>query len=260
MKTWTVSDLAKFAKSRQDNELDLTIALTGAKGLGKSTLGVELAEAVMGKDFSFPKCILLTPDPQAIAKHIDATAKNPVIVLDESIGSLYTENWAASSQKALHIYLNQFQRRGKNAILVLCIPSIYDLRGVLVRSSVDIWVHVLSRGTAVVMLRSPAPVEDPFFRKELYEVYTRTAKSMRRWSAVSQYEEDFQRVVYSRMKTFVAFLEFPALEPAFYADYLAHVEGQREEVRKAIFAVAEDERVKTERRRKLLERLECEEP
>lgn len=257
-KTWTVRDFALFCQARQDNDLDLTVALTGAKGLGKSTLGQEVAMEAMGNDYSLDKCVLLTPEPQRIAEHIDAMARNPVIVLDESIGSLYTENWAASSQKALHIYLNQFQRRGKNAVLILCIPSIFDLRGVLVRSSVDVWVHVIGRGKAMVMLRSPAPVADPFFRDDLYELWTQTARVKGHTNALSQYDTDFQRSVYARMPTFVANLDFPELSPKDYAAYLAHVESQREEVRAAIFKAADDDKLKSEKRRLMVDRLKRE--
>lgn len=255
-KPWGIPELSQFCLTRQEHDLDLTIALTGAKGLGKSTLAAELAMEAMKDDFSMSKCILLTPDAMKIAEHIDASARRPVIVLDESIGSLYTENWANSAQKSLHIYLNQFQRRGKNAVLVLCIPSIFDLRGVLVRSSVDLWIHVLGRGEAVVMLRSPAPVQDPFFRDSLFEIWESVARSTSHRNALSQYEVDFQRSVYGRMPTFLAYLNFPELEPKLYKEYLDHVEGQREEIRKSIFEAAEDEKLKSKRRKQMFDREE----
>ncbi len=129
------------------------MVLTGVKGAGKSTAALQIAKAA-DKEYQLERNIVLTPDPEKVAHIINELGTYPCVVLDEAIGSLYTENWAAKGQKGLHVFLQQFQRKDKFCVLVLCIPNIHDLRGPLLRASVDMWIHLFARGEGVAMIRT----------------------------------------------------------------------------------------------------------
>jgi hypothetical protein len=253
-KIWSAKDLAAFCRIRQENELDYTMVLTGVKGSGKSTAALQIARAI-DKGYTLERNVILTPDPQKVAEAIDGLNSAPCVVLDEAIGALYTENWAAKGQKGLHVFLNQFQRKDKFCVLVLCIPSIFDLRGPLLRSSVDMWIHLFGRGDGVIMIRTAMPVPDPFMRDRLLNRWEYVAAQQNcRDKVLAQRTADFQRIVYRGMPTFLKFIKFEALPTEEYNEYMDYVRANKNEIRDAIFEASDDEKIKNQMRRLNYER------
>jgi hypothetical protein len=231
--TWTVKGAANFCKTRQKNNLDYTILVTGKKGSGKSTLTIKVAKEIC--EFTYPKNLIASPNPKVIADTIEAAGVDPAVILDEAIGSLYRENWAKEAQKALHQYFNIHQRRNKRAIIFMCIPNIHDLRGPLIRSSVDMWIHIYAKGKAVVMLPSPFPEEEPF---RVSEISKRRVKIGRREGITKTYQEynsKYQEKVWTSLSTFAAFLRWKELTKAEYSEYLAFTESFRVQHKNELF-------------------------
>lgn len=252
---WEPRDVALFLQVRQENDNDFTTVLTGNKGAGKSTLAYEIAEEVNPLDFSLENNFLLSPDGMEIAEQMDAMTARRAVVLDEAIGSLYTENWSSPDQKGLHVYLNQFQRKDRQTVLLLCIPSIWDLRGPLLRSSVDAWIHLYARGEGALMIKTPMPIEDVFMRDRLRRRWEELAGSEGvRTNVLAQHLPGFQKKVYRGMPTFLKTIRFPELPKPKYDAYMEYVRLNREKIRSAIFAAAEAEKVKREKRRIYVEK------
>jgi ABC-type dipeptide/oligopeptide/nickel transport system ATPase component len=240
--TLTPETLGIFIRSVQQNDRDFTIALTGFKGCGKSTFAMSVAKCAEGENFSIEKNIVLTPDGKEIADHIEKCSSKPVIVLDEAIGSLYREKWSEAAQKALHIYLQQFQRKEKQCVLLMCIPSIHDLRRPLIRASVNMWIHLYeTRGFGVVMMRSALPVQDCFFLDN-FEKFAQHSKV----NIIQQYEVSFQNKTYSRMPTFLGFIRFDNVDEKLYQDYKDYVALNRAKIMDKIFGDSEGEKLNNE--------------
>lgn len=253
---WTPKKLANFCVARQDSDLDWTIGITGEKGFGKSSAVIAICKEIVGNKFSMDANVILVPDAQKITEIIDASGPRPALILDEAIATLYCENWASKEQKGFHIFLNMFQRRDKHCILFLCIPYLQDLRGPLVRSSMNMWIHLYRRGEGVIFIRSSAPfLQDPFMRDAMAEQWYYHAKTENRHRVLLQ-DADFQKTVFASMPTFCAFIKFPQLDTQTYDAYLDHTRKSRVEMKQTLFSGLNDEKIKQKKRQLSVQRLE----
>ena len=253
-RTWNVGVLAEFCKARQKNQYDFTIVISGWKGTGKSTLAYQLAKAI-DPNFSLERNICISPDALDIIAQIEKMNKNCAVVLDEAIGALYIENWAEAEQKAFHQYVNQLQRKGKYAVVINCIPSLADLRGVYLRSAVDLVIHLFAphRGIGAILLRNPTPVtQDPFQLQYLARRWEISASYEGRYNSAAQYDLVFQKSVFFSHPCFQAFIEFDKLPDEEYNAYLDFWDAHRAEINRKIQERALTAKLLREKKRAVL--------
>jgi len=231
---WNISTLSKFIQENQENESDWSMAVTGRKGVGKSTLAYGVCKNT-DRRFSPQRNIIMTPSAEGIADRLEKLEPDSTVSVDESIGALYSENWAKEEQKGLHQYLAQCQRKDKHTATFFCLPSIYDLRGPLRRAGVNMWIRVYQRGEAALLLPSAVEENDPFRLDEIVKVRRKLEKELGRTKTYQQYAPEFQRALYRRLSTFLAILTFPPMSPTEKLDYENYFRTQRESLKSASF-------------------------
>jgi hypothetical protein len=239
--TWQTNTLARFCKKRQDSDLDFTMLISsgGIKGRGKSTYAMQIGRAIC-PTFKLETHMVSSPKPEAIADCIENAGQSPAIVIDEAIGTMYREKWADKAQQAIHQYLQQYQRRDKNAVIIFCIPNIHDFRRPLLRSSVNLWIEIYTRGKAALMLRSAFPEDDCFRLWEFDKITGMMRRKEGRSKTWQEYEPKFQERVYAKLSTFLAFGRFKQMELGDYTNYLTYSDQFRAEGKTKLFSFNKD--------------------
>lgn len=168
----TTKDFAKEVKKHLHDDYDAVIAITSAwEGAGKSTCGIQIGKHI-DKNFDFHKNILYSPTVPAMRKLVQELPKYSVVDADEAIRVLYKLKWGDT----LTIFLNQLYSicRQENLATILPMPRIQDFVEFFRNHKIKFWIHVLERGTAVIMLKDDNPfAPDPWHIKENYKIYTK---------------------------------------------------------------------------------------
>jgi hypothetical protein len=134
---------------------DIVIAISGPRGLGKSTLEVELIEAILGKEIDFKEYLVYSK-----ADFLEAVKNKPdrsIIGNDEAISSLFKRDWQDKKQIEIVKILNMY--RDKCHIIFLLLPNFWDF-DTAIKSSLIFkwWIYVYKIGEAVVF----QPDTNPF--------------------------------------------------------------------------------------------------
>jgi len=140
------------------------VQLTDGEGRGKSTLALLLAKAI-DKDFKLEENVLYSSSPDEMRDKMINAKRYACIVGDESIKSLFKQNWAKS--KYLTILFNVIRQENKCCILVL--PRFTDLTEYFRNHRVYLQIKVLQRGRAVVFAYDDFSVKDPWRLDENYK-------------------------------------------------------------------------------------------
>jgi len=147
-------------KKRLRQDWDIVLAITGEEGSGKSTLGMLLGKLI-DKRFDFEKNVSFLPDEKEIRDEFTALKKYQCYVIDEAIRSLYKMNFMSNLQQMLvQMWATE---RYQNKATIMIIPRFKDLTENFRNHRVKIWIHVLTRGHAIVYLRDDDPhSKDPW--------------------------------------------------------------------------------------------------
>lgn len=151
--------------NRSDN--DFIIGISGARGLGKSTLMVNFTKEITGGWYDFSDKHVY--DRKEFEDKLKNLPDDSVICCDEVITSLFKREWHQNKQIEVVKLLNMY--RDKRHIIFLLIPHFWDLDGA-VRNSLIIkwWIHVYKLGEAIVFKADDNPFSiDPWnTRHNLY--------------------------------------------------------------------------------------------
>lgn len=159
------SKFTKFVKylfNRSLQNYDAMVLLSGQKGTGKSSTGIQMCRAwlsLMGKPWNPEKYIAYTNTQ--IMKLIDELPPFSPILCDEAINFASSENWNKPENKALKIKLGTV--RTKHLFFVLCLPwKITKLDKVYLNSYVNYWVDLYGRGKSSIFIKDMNPAGDPW--------------------------------------------------------------------------------------------------
>lgn len=152
---WTIKDLAEMIYKRQHNEFDVTVAIDGARGNGKSTLAYKLLTRI--GNFNPEKDLLFSRDDVMDAIK---NRKFSSIDADEMINSAHNRDFFSGDQKNFIKMMNMY--RDNHNILIGSSPFFYDLDSQL-RKLIKIRITVVKRGVAILqMAKSSLYINDPW--------------------------------------------------------------------------------------------------
>jgi hypothetical protein len=156
---------AELVNERLNNDYDLVVAITGEEGIGKSTLAIQLGLRI-DKDFDLVKNIAYLPDEREIEDKFHNLQPRQCFVIDEAIRVFYKLRWMDKFQ----IRLNQMYmtERWQNKCTLLLIPRFTDLNEAFRNHRVNVWIHVIDRGVALVFKKISENIfsSDPWKMKE----------------------------------------------------------------------------------------------
>ena len=143
-----LSDLAKQIRKRLKNNYDCIGAITGYEGTGKSNLAIQLAMLVDNK-FDTERNIILGTNFSKIKEKIENLPNGSATIFDEGVKQWHKGDWSGKVQKSLIKYSTVFRK--ENKLHLICIPHFNDLTKAFRQRRIFFWIHVLERGTAVLM-------------------------------------------------------------------------------------------------------------
>lgn len=196
---WSLNDIVDVAKDRQQNKFDMCIAVSGARGDGKSTF--------LYKFFSRFKSF--RPWRHQIYSRNDVMrllegSKFSCIFDDEAIRTGYKRNFFEQDQKLLIQMLNMY--RDNFNVYGMAIPNFYSLDKDL-RDLIKIHIHVIERGLAVLHIAN----EGTLYSDDCWDVkYNKKVEE--RWAFYKKRNPNY-RPKYNKLTTFRGYIKFGDLTP-----------------------------------------------
>ena len=187
-----IDKVLAFAAGRSYTDWMCNIGISGEAGVGKSTLAVHFGFRA-DKDFWFDSHIIYMR--REVIEKAYALPKHSFLIVDEAIGA-HKRRAMEAEQKDLVEWINKI--RFKNHVVVWNLPFFTDLDKD-VRKHFDIWIHVVERGRAVVLVKNRnilAP--DPWLPEWWHKKYK--AKAMRLQKIYQLYSEDAKKRLESEEK------------------------------------------------------------
>ncbi len=196
---WSITDLVDISKQRQQNKFDVIIAVSGARGNGKSSL--------LFRFFSRFKPFKAWNHQIYSRKDVmNLLEKNKFgcIFDDEAIRTGYKRNFFDADQKLLIQMINMY--RDNFNIYGLAVPNFYSLDKDL-RDLIKIHIHVVERGLGVVHIANSGNL----YSDDAWDVkYNK--KIEERWSESKKKNPNF-KPKYNKLTTFRGYIRFPDLTP-----------------------------------------------
>jgi predicted XRE-type DNA-binding protein len=209
-------NLSKKINKRQKENKDAGIVITGDKGDGKTTLAYWLA-SFADSNFSITRNFIFNPHFKIVSEKIWGMEESAPI-LDEGMKALYRQNWFKEAQKTLYQMLNT-TRIMRNALFV-CIPDWHDLRGGFMKTLVNYWIHIPTRGLGIVMQKSPCEFEvDRWNIKENLKIFRDSTRRI----SYADLGDDVNKLVsvHKKLPNYIGYLLFPQMPPEEEAAYKA---------------------------------------
>lgn len=200
---WSLQDLVKIARQRQENELDCNLVFSGNRGTGKSW---SIYKFFIFYNKSNPRVkfnpfIHITYSRKKLMRLLEAQ-RYGVIFDDEAIRSAYKRNFQDADQKLLIQMLNMY--RDNFNIYAMAVPKFFSLDKDL-RDLIKIHVHVIRRGFGVVHIAKDntlysADVWDVGHNKKIEEKFIQTNNKNPTYTPP-----------YHKMTTFAGYIHLPPL-------------------------------------------------
>ena len=165
---------AKKTRKRVRRKWDAVYGITGAEGVGKSTLAYQMGKH-MDDTFSMERNIIFSPDKEKVRRAIVDLPRYSVIDVDEAIKMLYKLNWYQDAQ----IFLNMIYAlcRRENKISLLLMPRFRDFSEFFRNHRILLWIHCISRGHAILFAKHWSPfIDDPWLTRDNQRIIDKRAK------------------------------------------------------------------------------------
>lgn len=191
---WSIKEVIDVLKSRQNNEFDGNIAVSGDRGNGKSTL--ILKTFLRFKNFNPHKHLVYSRDDVI---RLLTTQTYGFCWDDEAINSGYKRNFQEKGQHELIKILTAY--RDNYNIFASAIPNFFSLDKDL-RDLYFLHLHVVERGIAVVHM----PIQGRLYSQDRWDA-AYNSKVEAKWSRRIQKDSNF-KPPYHKLSTFRGYLYF----------------------------------------------------
>ncbi len=207
-----LNQFVEYLRKLQEADLDVIIACSAAKGMGKSTLSMQITKRYVAKYFGenyFSVEKYTAYDNGEVMEKIYNLPEFSPIIADEAARFAMGEDWNKTENKELKKLAAQI--RPKHMILFLNIPRFSWMDKKYANDMVTLWVRVITRGHVVVFTPDLSEVKDPWHLKEMYELmgtysyFTPLEKVLNKIHKHACYFDDFP---------------FPPIEAEIYERYL----------------------------------------
>ena len=215
---WTALDknlryLIKYIRERLRKDWDLVMSITGEEGCGKSTLGMLLG-ALIDKRFNLKDNVAFLPDEKEIVREYTKLRKYQCYVIDEAIRALYKMSFMTTmTQTLVRMWATE---RYQNKCTILIVPRFKDLTENFRNHRIKIWIHVLSRGKAVVYVRDDDPhTKDPWNFDAAFKYKIKAGRKQ----PIATMSLDRRLYIESKMKNYLFDFNFSDLPDDFKIQY-----------------------------------------
>lgn len=197
--TWSINDIVRIAKERQNNKFDMIIAISGARGNSKSSFLFKFFSKIKG--FRPWKHQIYSRND--VMKLLEGT-KFGCIFDDEAIRTGYKRNFFDQDQKLLIQMFNMY--RDNFNIYGLAVPNFYSLDKD-VRDLVKIHIHMVERGFGVVHF----PKDGSLYSEDKWDI-KQNKRVEDRWARARMKNPNYSPK-YNRLTTFAGYIKFSDLTP-----------------------------------------------
>ena len=174
-----IINLVSFVKKILEKDADFLLAISGAKGTGKSTLGLQIIRAYLKRfwryegnfDTWFKRNLhrFVAYETADVLQKIETAEDSQPILCDEAVRFAMAEDWMKAESKYLKKIFTQI--RTKHLFFIFCIPEFYWIDRKYREDMVNVWIHILKRGLGLAFLPDQKiGVKDKWHRKEFLNV------------------------------------------------------------------------------------------
>lgn len=201
--------LARIIKKRLKTDRDLVVLVTGDEGEGKSRFTLELCKMIDPK-FTVERNIAYRG--YEIKDKFANLPKYSVLDIDEAMKDFYKRGWMTVDRRKLNILFSSI--REKNIVTFLLIPNFWDIDPYYRNHRVRLWIHIATRGVAVVSKKDMNPYStDKWHQKDNEKLVTRF---------VGKKGDSVENLLYALKKTknYVYSCEFIPKDETLWEEYL----------------------------------------
>jgi len=165
-----LNKFVEYIRKMQEADLDVIIAVSGTKGLGKSSLALQVCKRYVEKYFGekyFSVEKYTAYDNAEVMEKIYNLPEYSPIIADEAARFAMGEDWNKSENKELKKLAAQI--RPKHMIVFLNLPRFSWLDKKYSSDMVSLWVRVITRGHVIVFQPDLSEVKEPWHLKEMQD-------------------------------------------------------------------------------------------
>jgi len=209
---WHLKDLAGMSDRIISENFDCVIAITGNRGLGKSTLAYKLALASSLKFKPEKDIVFGKKDTLRSLAH----GRKKVIIADEVIQTAFNRDFYTTENKQFIKILTM--NRDRNNLIILCIPHFSSIDN-QIKNLVRIRIDVVRRGLAII--HTPNKTS---YTRDVWDIAT-NEKIERTWL-----KSGIQKPKFAKLTTFRGIMRFKPLTEIQEERYLRIKEEKRNKV------------------------------
>ena len=209
-----LNNFCRLIKSWIDKDMDVVIAISGVKGVGKSTLAMQIAKRyleLVGKNFDVERNVAYNFDQ--IIERIENLEEKDALIIDEAVNVMMSEDWNKFESKYLKKVFTKL--RVKHMLVILCIPNYFWLDRKYRDDMVNFWIYVYMRGRGIIFTpKSILGIKDAW-RIDWFKKHS-SSISFGYFTDPLEVEK-----VLIKHPGFMDFISFPKLDGEIYEKYLA---------------------------------------
>lgn len=241
---WTLDTLAEMIVKMLLLKFDSFIVISGKRGLGKSTLGIQIARKVSRLMRRISNDETLPPDVRELAAKykyslrkntlykVDDVIKffngwNGIGVGDEMINVSFSRDFYKESSKDLIKIINM--NRDHRNLFIACVPTFKSL-DTQIRGLTKMHINIRERGFGVIMLPNKTMFSNDIWDMSLNE------KIERKWI-----EKKSKKIPYTRLTTYRGWIKFPPLKEKYEEKYIQIKTEQRNVIAKEEMEIDKEE-------------------